>query len=70
MKLVDALVLNANEYPQRYHWKVIIVDEAMHAHIKESADLRLASPEYRKPRPGTMIKTMAEATMMNAWSPV
>jgi hypothetical protein len=66
MKLDDAVVLNAKEYPQKYHWKVMIVDEAMHAHIKERADLRLANPEYRKPSPGIIIKTMAEATMMNA----
>jgi hypothetical protein len=33
-------------------------DEAIHAQIIERADLRRARPEYRKPKPGTMIKTM------------
>jgi hypothetical protein len=64
MKLFEAFVLNANEYPQKYHWNVITVDENMQAHIMDKADFLLARPEYRKPSPGTMINTMAEATMM------
>jgi hypothetical protein len=38
--------------------------EAIQAQIMLRADLRRAKPEYRKPRPGTMTKTMAEATMI------
>lgn len=43
--------------------------EPIHAQIMLNADLRRASPEYKKPRPGTITSTMAEATMMKAWSP-
>lgn len=41
----------------------------MQAQMSDRADLRRARPEYRKPRPGTMSSTMAEATMMKAMSP-
>lgn len=37
---------------------------AMHAHIMLSADFLRARPEYRKPRPGIMITTIADAMMM------
>jgi hypothetical protein len=40
------------------------VDEAIQAHINDKADFLLARPEYKNPRPGTIINTMAEATMM------
>jgi hypothetical protein len=43
--------------------------DAIQAQSRLRADLRLARPEYRKPRPGTMINTIAEATMMYALSP-
>jgi hypothetical protein len=39
-------------------------DDAMVAQIMLRADLRRASPEYRKPSPGTMTRAMAEATRM------
>lgn len=66
MKPFVAYWLNANEYPQRYHWKVMMEQDAMQAQIMLSADFLRASPEYRKPSPGTMINTMADATMMYA----
>ena len=43
--------------------------EAMVTQIIVSADFLLANPEYRNPRPGIMTTTMAEATIMYAWSP-
>jgi hypothetical protein len=64
MKLLVAVVLNAKEYPQKYHWNVMTVDENMQAHIIDKADFLLARPEYKKPSPGTIINTMAEATMI------
>lgn len=36
--------------------------DAMHAHIMESADFRLARPEYRNPSPGIMTKTIHAET--------
>ena len=42
----------------------MIEKEAIHAQIIDRADLRRARPEYRKPRPGTMTKTIAEQTRM------
>jgi len=53
MNPLVAVALNANEYPQKYHWKVITEKEAIHAQMSDSADFRLASPEYKKPSPGT-----------------
>lgn len=41
----------------------------MQAHIMDNADFLRARPEYRNPRPGTIKKTMAEPTIMKAWSP-
>ncbi len=38
--------------------------EAMQANIMLSADFLLARPEYRKPRPGIMTSTIAEAMMI------
>jgi hypothetical protein len=64
-----ALELNASEYPQKYHWKTIIENDPIHAHIIESADLRRANPEYRNPRPGIMRRTIADAMRIYAWSP-
>lgn len=46
-----------------------MLNEPMHAMIILRADFLRARPEYRKPRPGTMTTTMAEATMMYAESP-
>lgn len=43
--------------------------EAMHAQIMESADFLRARPEYRKPMPGIMTRTMQEQMRMYAWSP-
>jgi hypothetical protein len=43
--------------------------EPIQAQIMESADFLRARPEYRKPRPGIMSRTMHDATMMKAWSP-
>ena len=43
--------------------------DAMQAHTMLNADFLRARPEYRKPRPGTMSNTIADATMMKAWSP-
>ena len=37
---------------------------AMQTQTIVKADFRLAKPEYKKPRPGIMTTTMAEATMM------
>lgn len=69
MNPLVAVVLKANEYPQKYHWKVMTEKEAIHAQISDSADFRLARPEYKKPSPGTINKTIAEATMINEVSP-
>ena len=66
MKPLVAEAEKAREYPQKYHWKVMIVNEAMHAQIMLRADFRRARPEYRNPRPAGMTSTMAEATMMYA----
>lgn len=44
-------------------------NEAMQTHIMVNADFRRANPEYRNPSPGIMTTTMAEATIMYAWSP-
>ena len=38
--------------------------EAMQAQIMDKADFLRAKPEYRKPRPGIMTNTMAEAMMI------
>ena len=54
----------ASEYPQKYHWKVMTENDAIQAQIIDSADFLRARPEYRKPRPGIMTTTMAEATMI------
>jgi hypothetical protein len=43
--------------------------EPITAQSKLRADFRLAKPEYKNPRPGTMTRTMAEAMMIYAWSP-
>jgi len=43
--------------------------DIMQAQIMLRADFLRASPEYKKPRPGTMIRTMAEAMRIYAWSP-
>jgi hypothetical protein len=59
-------LLKAKEYPQKYHWNVITEHDAMQAQIMLNADFLLARPEYKNPRPGTIISTMAEATMMYA----
>lgn len=64
MKPLVALEENASEYPQKYHWKVTTRDDPTQAQISDRADLRRAKPEYRNPRPGTMISTIAEAMMM------
>jgi hypothetical protein len=56
----------AREYPQKYHWKVMIENDPMQAQIIDSADFLRARPEYRKPVPGIITKTIQEATMMNA----
>ena len=37
---------------------------AMQVHIIVRADFRRASPEYKKPSPGIMTTTMAEAMIM------
>lgn len=42
----------------------MIANEPMQAKIMLRADFLRASPEYKNPRPGTMVTTMAEATMM------
>ena len=54
----------ASEYPQKYHWNVITEHEPIQAQSMLRADFRRARPEYRKPRPGIMTRTMAEATMI------
>jgi hypothetical protein len=36
----------------------------MHAQIMERADFLRANPEYRKPRPGIISRTMHEETMI------
>ena len=43
--------------------------DAMVTQSMVRADFLLASPEYRKPKPGIMTTTIAEAMMMYAWSP-
>lgn len=60
---------NANENPQKYHWKVMTDIEAIQAQIILRADFRRARPEYRNPSPGTITITMAEAARIYAWSP-
>lgn len=37
--------LNASEYPQKYHWKVMTVNAIIHAQIKDKADFLRARPE-------------------------
>ena len=69
MKPFEAVGENVNEYPQKYHWKLMMLPAAMQAHIIERADFLRASPEYRKPRPGTIIKTRHDEIMIYAWSP-
>lgn len=59
-----ALDDRASEYPQKYHWNVTTAEDPIHAQMRDRADLRRARPEYRKPRPGTMTITIAEATRM------
>jgi len=54
----------ASEYPQKYHWNVMTEAENMQAQIRDSADFLRARPEYRNASPGTMTKTIAEATRM------
>ena len=66
MNPLVALELNASEYPQKYHWNTIIEKEAIHAQIIDKADFRRASPEYRKPSPGIISRTMHDETMMYA----
>lgn len=43
--------------------------DIIQAQIMLRADFLRARPEYRKPRPGIMVRTIAEAMMMYAWSP-
>lgn len=43
--------------------------EAIQAQIILRADFLRAKPEYRKPRPGIIINTIADAIKMYAWSP-
>lgn len=69
MKPFVAPGANAKEYPQKYHWSVMTEKDAIQAKIMERADFLRAKPEYRKPRPGTMRSTMADATMMYEVSP-
>jgi hypothetical protein len=64
-----AVFEKAREYPQKYHWNVTTTDDPTHAQMRDSADLRRAKPEYKKPRPGTMIKTIAEQIRMYPTSP-
>lgn len=40
--------------------------DIIQAQIILSADFLRAKPEYRNPKPGIMVKTMAEAMMMYA----
>ena len=61
--------LKAREYPQKYHWKTMMEKEAIQAQIMDSADFLRARPEYRKPRPGIISKTIHDETMIYAWSP-
>lgn len=58
--------LKASEYPQKYHWNVMTEYDAIHANIMLRADFLRARPEYRKPRPGIMTMTIADATMIYA----
>jgi hypothetical protein len=44
----------------------MIENDPMQAQIIDSADFLRARPEYRKPVPGIITKTIQEATMMNA----
>jgi hypothetical protein len=37
--------LKAREYPQKYHWKVTTLHEAIQAHIMDRADFLRARPE-------------------------
>ena len=60
MKLLLELA-KANEYPQKYHWKIPMNDDMIQNHIIERADFRRAKPEYRKAKPGTIIQIMEEA---------
>jgi hypothetical protein len=43
--------------------------EPIHAQIMDKADFLRASPEYRKPSPGIMSRTIHDETMIYAWSP-
>jgi hypothetical protein len=58
--------LNAKEYPQKYHWKTIIEKLPMQAQIIDSADFLRANPEYKNPRPGIIIRTIHDETMIYA----
>jgi hypothetical protein len=44
-------------------------NEPIHAQIMDNADFLRASPEYRKPSPGIMTRTIHDETMIYAWSP-
>lgn len=52
MNPLVAVEENAREYPQKYHWNITTALTAETAQTKLSADFLLASPEYRKARPG------------------
>jgi hypothetical protein len=42
----------------------MMLPAAIQAHIMERADFLLARPEYKNPRPGTMIRTRHEEMMI------
>lgn len=63
MKPLAVVGEKAREYPQRYHWTLVTDRQPIQARIMWRADLRRTRPAYRKPRPGTMIHTKADATM-------
>lgn len=69
MKPLVAVLLSAREYPQKYHWKTTTLNDITVTQMSDNADFLRARPEYKKAIPGTMSKTIADETMMYAWSP-
>jgi len=45
MKPLVAVLLRANEYPQKYHWNMTTLNDIIQTHIKDRADFLRASPE-------------------------
>jgi hypothetical protein len=58
----------ANEYPQKYHWKIPMNELINTIHIIDNALFRLANPEYKNAKPGIIIQISDEAIENNNMS--